>query len=429
MASLDLTLLRLLKHRDRFDLYRNAVPTEVLEGHTKIILGDYAKFFEETDAKVAHPDAFLGWFLLAHPKLKEEPKALLSRIINNTAEDVPEEVERGILARLEDARQAAALAALLERYNAGEEVSVMRAVARLAESVPISREELPVASFDIDKMLDDEQNDWGFDWPQEEFNQSMRCLRPGDFGIVGARVDTGKSSMIAHAASHWAPQVDKLFPGQERSIVWLNNEGPGDRLNQRLVNATLNMNIEELVNARASGRNLWDEVLQAWGGRRVVTVYDVHDRPLSFLENIVRRTNPAIVIVDMLDNVPFDGDVGNGGQRTDQILEAAYQRGRLWGVKYDCAVIATSQLSSDAVGKLFPGMHTLANSKTGKAGAADFIAMIAASEDPLLRTSRWLSLPKNKLSRPKGAKDPQAEVKFDGGRSRFNSAKGLYEDV
>ncbi len=419
--SLDLTILRLLRTKDRYDLYIRAVPMDVLEPHTRILLDDYGKWYAETNGAPVTAEDFLPWFLLAHPKLKPEPKALLTSIIKNSHENVPEGVEQGILARLEDARQASALTSLLERYNAGEEVSIMRTVASLAESVPMDRASLPEADFNIDRMLDDEQNDWGFSWPQDAINASMRGLRPGDFGIIGARVDIGKSSKIAHAVAHWAPQVDQLFPGQERTIIWLNNEGPGNRLNQRLVNATLNMNMQELVEARASGRNLWDEVLKAWGGRRVVTVYDVHDRPMSFLEDIVRRTKPAIVVVDMLDNVPFDGAVGNGGQRTDQILEAAYQRSRIWAVKYDCTVLATSQLSADAAGNLFPGMHLLSNSKTGKAGAADFIMMVGASDDPLLRNSRWLSLPKNKLARSGGPKDPRIEVPFDGPRSRFNN--------
>ena len=425
MASLDLTLLRLLRTQDRYDLYNRSVPKEILEPHTRILLDDYGKWYAETNGAPITAEGFLPWFLLAHSKLKDEPKSMLTSIIKNSQATVPEDVERGILARLEDARQAAALTSMLEKYNAGEEVSVMRAVQQLAESVPMDRADLPEADFNIDRMLDDEQNDWGFSWPQDALNASMRGMRPGDFGIIGARVDIGKSSKIAHAVAHWAPQVDKLFPGEDRSIIWLNNEGPGNRLNQRLVNATLNMNMEEMVNARSSGRNLWDEVLQAWGGRRVVTVYDVHDRPLSFLENIVRRTKPVIVVVDMLDNVPFDGAVGNGGQRTDQILEAAYQRARIWGVKYDCAVLATSQLSAEAAGNLFPGMHMLANSKTGKAGAADFIMMVGASDDPLLRNSRWLSLPKNKLHRSGGPKDPRVEVPFDGPRSRFNNPKDV----
>lgn len=424
MASLDLTLLRLLRTRDRYDLYNRSVPKDILEPHTRILLDDYGKWYDESNGAPITAEGFLPWFLLAHPKLKDEPKALLTGIIKNAQASVPEDVERGILTRLEDARQAAALTALLEKYNAGEEVSITRTVIGLADSVPMSAEAMPEAEFNIDKMLDEEQNDWGFHWPLDALNQSMRPSRPGDFGILAARVDQGKSSFIAHVLSHFAPQVDKLFPGEERSILVLNNEGLGSRLNQRLTNATLNMNMDELVEARRAGRDLWQDVVDAWGGRKVVRVMDVHDRPMSYLENLIRRTNPAVIVVDMLDNVPFDGAVGNGGQRTDQILEAAYQRARIWAVKYKAVVLAASQLSAEAAGSLYPGLQHLSNSRTGKAGAADFVLMLGHSDDEMLKNSRWFSLPKNKLARSKGPKDPRIEVPFDGPRSRFNNPGG-----
>ena len=417
--SLDSTILKLLKHRDKYELYRSSVPVDILAPHTKIILADFGEFFKESDAPTADAETFIPWFLLKHPKLKDEPKALLTGIIKAADADVPAEVERGILTRLEDARQAAALTALLEKYNAGEEVSITSTVIGLADSVPMSAEDMPEAEFNIDKMLDEEQNDWGFHWPLDALNQSMRPARPGDFGILAARVDQGKSSFIAHVLSHFAPQVDKLFPGEDRSIIVLNNEGLGSRLNQRLTNATLNMNMDELVEARRAGRDLWQDVIDAWGGRKVVRVMDVHDRPMSYLENLIRRTNPAVIVVDMLDNVPFDGAVGNGGQRTDQILEAAYQRARIWAVKYKAVVLAASQLSAEAAGSLYPGLQHLSNSRTGKAGAADFVLMLGHSDDEMLKNSRWFSLPKNKLSRAKGNKDPRVEVRFDGPRSRF----------
>ena len=426
--SLDTTILKLLKHRDKYGLYRRAVPDGALGPHAKAVLVDLGRFFDEGEAAVANPAEFLPWFLLAHPKIKDEAKTLYTKIIEGMGEDVSPGAEQSLLARLEEARQAAALTTVLEQYAAGEEVSVMGTVRRLAESAPLSKAALPEADFDIGKMLDETQNDWGFHWPQASLNASMRPLRPGDFGILAARVDQGKSSFTAHALAHFAPQVDELFPGEGRGIIVLNNEGLGSRLNQRLVNATLGKSLEELVELRKKGRDLWQDTLQAWGGRRVVTVYDVHDRPLSFLENIVRRTNPAIVVVDMLDNVPFDGSVSNGGMRTDQILEAAYQRARIWAVKYNAVVIASSQLSAEAAGVLYPGMHMLANSRTGKAGAADFVLCLGHSEQTELSKSRWLSLPKNKLHRSGGPKDPRAEVRFDGPRGLFTDLAVLQEE-
>lgn len=419
--TLDVTILRLLKHRDKHDLYHRAVPKDILEGHTRVILDDYGKYFNETQAKVADAEGFLPWFLLAHPKLKPEPKSVLTSIIKNAQAEVPDGVEAGLLARLEDARQAAALTSMLEKYNAGEEVSPMRTVQALAESVPLDRADLPKVRGTIEEAMDDAENDWGFHWRLNCLNESTRPLMPGDFLIAAARVDQGKTTWYASEGSFMAPQVDKLFPGQDRPIVVLNNESLGIRVKTRFVQATLGMSMEEMVRHRQSGHDVYQEAMKAWGGRNLLEVYDVHDRPLSFLENIVRRRNPALVIVDMLDNVQFDGVVGNGGQRTDQILEAAYQRARIWAVKYNCVVIAMSQLSATASGVLYPGLHELANSRTGKAGAADAVLMIGHSDDTVLKNSRWISLPKNKLQRHGGAKDPRCEVPFDGLRARFNN--------
>ena len=419
--SLDLTILRLLRTQDRYELYIRSVPKEVLEPHTRILLDDYGKWYAETNGAPVTVEGFLPWFLLAHPKLKPEPKALLTGIIKNAQANVSDGVEQGILARLEDARQAAALTSLLEKYNAGEEVSVMRTVTALAESVPVDRADLPKVRGTIEQVMDESESDYGFHWRLNCLNESMRPLQPGDFMIAAARVDQGKTTWYASEVSFMASQVDKLFPGEDRPIVVLNNESLGIRVKTRVVQATLGMSMEELVKHRQAGHDVYAEAMKQWGGRNLLEVYDVHDRPLSFLEHVIRRRNPALVVVDMLDNVQFDGVVGNGGQRTDQILEAAYQRARIWAVKYNCAVIAMSQLSATAAGVLYPGLHELANSRTGKAGAADAVLMIGHSDDPLLRNSRWISLPKNKLQRQGGAKDPRCEVPFDGLRARFNN--------
>lgn len=419
--SLDTTVLRILKHRDKYDLYHHVVPGNLLEATTRIILDDLGRFFSESGVQVATTENFWPWFLLAHPKLKDEAKSKLQIVVRTMQANVGVDLETGLLARLEDARQAAALTAMLEKYNAGEEVSVTKTIGLLAESIPLSKDQMPRITTDINQLLDEEQNDWGFHWRLACLSQSMRPSRPGDFIITAARVDQGKTTWLASELSHMAPQVDKLFPGGNRPIIVLNNESVGERVKSRLVQATLGKSIKELVDMRDKGTRIWDETLKMWGGREVVEVYDVHDRPLSYLENIIRRRSPAICVVDMLDNVPFDGAVANGGQRTDQILEAAYQRARIWAVKYNCIMIAMSQLSATAAGVLYPGLHELANSRTGKAGAADAVIMIGASDDPLMKNSRWISLPKNKLHRHGFPKDPRTEVIFDGLRARFRN--------
>lgn len=427
--SIDLTLLRVLKHRDKYERYSRVVPSDLIEPTTRAILKDYGMFFNENpNVASANTADFIPWFMLAHPKLKDEPKALLTVTLKAAGQDVPPELEAGILTRLSALRQAQEMTHLLEQWNNGEDVNLTARLRELADRQPVGGDAIPYSRPNMASLLQDEENDWGFKWRLGCLNSSMRSLRPGDFGILAARVDQGKTTMLASELTHFAPQVDALFPDQNRSIIILNNEGVGARIVQRLYQAALGMTIPQMVELSKAG-TLEKAYLDAIGGRYVIEVLDVHDRPLSYLEDLVAKLNPAVVVTDMLDVCPFDGTAINGGQRTDQILEAAYQRGRLWAVKYDCAHIATSQLSADAAGELYPGLDKLANSRTGKAGAADFIISMGSSNDPLMSKSRWISLPKNKLARAGNAKDPRCEVTFWGDRARVENQSILEEDA
>lgn len=419
--SLDLTLLKLLKHRENYEKYARAIPEGAIEAHTKVLLKDLGSFFKENpECNLANVDDFASYFKLAHPKLKAESSAVLVGMIRAAAPDVPPEVAGGLVSRLTSARAAIDMASALEQWNNGDEFDLMRTLRLIADRAPVGQNKMPIVEYDIDAMLRDEENDWGFSWRLNCMNQSMRPLRPGDFGIVAARVDQGKTTWFASELTHMAQQVDVLFPDQNRSIIYLNNEGVGKRIIQRCYQAALNATVTDLVELSKKG-TIRADYLKALGGREIIRVLDVHDHPLSSLEDMVARMNPAIVVVDMLDVVPFDGSANNGGTRTDQLLEAAYQRARFWAVKYDCAVIAASQLSAEADGNLYPPLASLANSKTGKPGAADWVAMLGASNDPLMRESRWVSLPKNKLARSGFPKDPRSEVIFKGDTARVEN--------
>jgi replicative DNA helicase len=248
----------------------------------------------------------------------------------------------------------------------------------------------------------------------------LKPLWEGDFIIVAARVDSGKSTFFASELTHMAAQVDTLYPDQQRPIIVFNNEGPGRKLRHRCFNAAIGWTNSELVEARNSGKNIYEEYVTAQGGRDKIEIYDVHDYTMGQLEDIVKELNPCIVVIDMLDNVQADvGVATNGGTRTDQLLEWLYQRARVWAVKYNCAVIATSQLSGEADGEIFPKLSMLANSKTGKAGAADAVIMLGRSGNVDLQNTRFISTPKNKKRRDGAPQDPRREVTFDGPRARF----------
>jgi replicative DNA helicase len=131
---------------------------------------------------------------------------------------------------------------------------------------------------------------------------------------------------------------------------------------------------------------------------------------------------PAIVVFDMIDNIRFDGEMINGGQRTDQMLEAMYQWGRDMAVRYDCPIIATSQISAEGDGLAFPTLAMLKDSKTGKQGAADAIITLGAKNEQAYEHIRFIGLTKNKLALEGRPKSPHSELVLDGPAGRYLEA-------
>lgn len=427
--SLDLSVLQILKERSQYDRLIRSVPKHALDAKTAIILDDFGKFFKEfPDVAEARSDLFTGWFKMAHPTLKPESIAVYETMFKSVDLPASDAVRDGIHARLVAAAKASALTDVLAKYQQGDEVDLYVETRRIVEEFELEtnrKVKVPWVNIPIESLLEDEKNDVGLHWRLDCLNASLRPLRGGDFIVVAGRPDKGKTTFLTSELSHMAPQIQAMY-GDERSILWLNNEGPGKRIIQRLYQSALNATVEELVEmsskpSKSGKKNLLREQYdQAVGGRwDIIKVFDIHDFWSHEVEDLIRAVPPGLIVFDMVDNIKFGGEANNGGQRTDQLLEAMYQWARVLSVKYDVPIIATSQISADGDGLQFPTMGMLKDSKTGKQGAAEAIITLGASNDPCLSTSRYVNTTKNKLHRNGGPKEPRCEVFFDGQRARY----------
>lgn len=432
--SLDLTLLRVLKYADRHKRLIRSVPKHVLDPITQAILNDMTTFFEAHPEQTRLPHAeFWTWFKLRHPGLTPEQFSLYEHQLKQVQEDVPPDLEAGIMSRLVAADTSHKVLGLIERWNRGEEVDLyieLRNAVEQFETDTNRKVRTPWVTTTIDELLAMEENDVGLHWRLDCLNMSMRPMRGGDFGVIAGRPDKGKTTFITDQATHFAPQIAKMFDNQ-RDIVWFNNEGPGARIIQRLYQSALDKTVPELVElhhlpSSTHNHKLDEMYAQAMGGRLdLIKIMDVHDYWSHELEDIIRQKPPGLVIWDMIDNVKFGGAATNGGERTDQLLEAMYQWVRVLAVKYDIPMLATSQISADGENERFPRLSQLKDSKTGKQGAAEFIITLGALEDPNFESSRFIGATKNKLHRSTGPKSPNCEVLFDPPRGRYRSPQSL----
>ncbi len=410
---IDVVLLRIIRKRKDFMLLRPMVSASVLDAKTNALIEDYEKYFQKYPSHLEIDMAtFLPAFKRWHPDMSNELFNGYVAVLKNCMQEADDDQRRNMVEWLAETELMTKLANLAEEHNNGELADCFAAVetARDAYRHRIGVKTTSFIDTPIGDLLKEEFDDTGVSWRLDCLNGSMRRLRPGDFGIIAGRPDKGKTSFIASEITHFARQLPP-----ERNILWLNNEGPGRRIIPRLYQAALDLSMSEMK-AMSNAGTLIPAYREAMGGRLDrVRIFDIHGKTNSQVEMIIEDNNAGVIVYDMIDNIRGFGDAA----RTDLQLEAMYQWARERSVKYDCIGLATSQISNDGEGVMYPTMNMLKDSKTGKQGACDFQIMIGASNDPTYAGSRFLGVVKNKLRKPEGQADPRCEVIFDGLKSRY----------
>lgn len=411
---IDIQLLRIFKNRkDMYSLYR-AIPRETLDKTTVAIIDDIRTYFEKFPTREAiDASEFIPRFYTWHPGLTEEQKNSYNAVFRMMlAKDADADARRNIIGDIAEIELSTTLANIAERHSAGEVENIFAEVNK-ANDTYRERTGYKNAAYiqtPIEELMKQEFDNSGLKWRLHCLNRSMRGLRPGDFGIIAGRPDKGKTSFVASEVTHFAGQLP-----ENQNVIWLNNEGPGDRIIPRLYQAALGYSMEDMKRAINAG-TLVDDYRKVLGGRLDrIRIFDIHGFDNGQVEAILQDNEPGVVVYDMIDNIQGFGNES----RTDRALEEMYKWARERSVKYGFVGIGTSQISNEGDGLQFPTLGMLKDSKTGKQGACDFQLMIGASNDPNLNMSRFLGLPKNKLRRPGYPGDPRADVLFDADKCRY----------
>ena len=410
--TVDVTILRMLKNKADFRRVFGRIPEAALNAETRAILDDYRKYFEKfPEHDVIDMPTFIPLFRMWHNTLTAEKRTMYEMVLAGVVKDVAASDRDVIMRQILELRLATELGHALAQFDAGDLPNINSVIEDLQRSFKADAQinDKVYIDTDIHDILDEETDDKGLRWRLDCLNNSMRPLRPGDFGIIAGRPDKGKTSFIASEVSFLAQQLP-----EGRNVLWLNNEGPGKRIIPRFWQATLGATMTEMLVLRKAGA-LKAPFIKLQGRIDKLRVKDIHGMDNYTVEQIIEQNNADVVIYDMIDNIH-----GFGAEaRTDQRLEEMYKWGRETAVKMNHIGIATSQISADGAGLQFPQMHMLKDSKTGKQGACDFQIMIGSKDDPQWGSIRWVSIPKNKLRRDGHPSDPRAIVQFDPARVRF----------
>jgi len=224
----------------------------------------------------------------------------------------------------------------------------------------------------------------GLSWRLKELNVSLGPLRKGDFVIIAARPETGKTTFTASEASYMMSQLQP-----DEHVIWINNEEASNKVMMRVIQATSQVTSSELLADPAT----YEALFTAAGGDRFLILDDDSGiKTVNKISMLFKEFKPGLIIFDQLDKVHgFDYEV-----REDLRIGKLYEWARDVAKEY-CPVIAISQVDGTGEGEKWIQMNQLRGSKTDKIGEADAIVTIGKSNEPGMDLQRFIHVPKNKL--------------------------------
>ena len=401
--------------------YRRYIKPHVVVKETNIILDGMDKYYK-TFPTVSdfNWDSFSAFLIADQSKrLTDDAIVKLRMTLTKAKTFVPHHAHEEVIKTLIELDYLALIMEECEKVKEGssdlEHVHILATNALKDVERYIEKDELFVSA-DLSAIADRISSS-GYEWRLDVLNRSLGPLRTGNFIIVAARVEVGKTTFLASEVSYLAQQLPK-----DRPVVWVNNEEESSVVFFRIVQATLGQESKVII---ADSKAAMDKYTTLMGGNKdkIRVTKDMNN--IRDLETLFREVNPGLIVFDQLDKV----DGFKADDREDIRLGKIYKWARELARSYG-PVIAASQLSATAVDMKDPpfiGLDALRGSKTDKPGEADVVITLGKYKEPKTPEEeiiRTLNVPKNKLPGG-GTKQMESErhgqylVTIDPIRARF----------
>jgi len=205
---------------------------------------------------------------------------------------------------------------------------------------------------------------------------------PGNFGIVFALVESGKSAFGISLC--FGPDG---FAEQGAKVLYIANEEPAEATRFRAVMSHTGFDEQRLLTNKHAAADMW---------RRIKDKVMFHETTeIRQLEALVKKYRPDIVVIDQMDKLNINGQFA----RDDLKLSEIYRRGREIAKKNECSVIAVTQADASADGRTSLRFTQMSGSKIGKPAEADYIIGLGkeATDNGQDNFLRYLTVSKNKV--------------------------------
>ena len=400
--SLDFNILRALSTRDRFIALRDSVPSEMVDSNTATILTWFGMYFQAHEDHLLIDPAALLTYIKLRGGYQQDQMGIYENIIQRLGEPLDDTTLRTTVQTLEELRLSGESAALIARFQNGEEVDLAYELQLLAQRTKQRMERTSAAKWASDDPLvyiEAAADDSGLQWDVfPHLRQTLKGLREGHNIAVAAPTDAGKTSLLCELAVCFAKQAQHVFPDQP--LLYLLNEGTAEGVTPRMLQTALHVNNNELLRLARAGnlRQKFADIVGRWDAIRLV---NIHGMKLSQVSRIIEAHKPYMVISDMTGRITANSNHSGGSNDIGQLEEVWNSMRELAAIQHFIHM-GTVQVSAEGFDMLYPPLSAMQNSKTGIQTTLDMCLMMGRMDvqgAANMETVRGISTPKNKLAR------------------------------
>ena len=388
---MELDLLTVLKDKDYYDRFNRFVNKHSVSNETYVILMDMKSWFAKE--YVLDWPSFSEWFFLVrHPTMKKDKTEIYHKIFtmlhthytSSVAEDVIKSfVARDFGERIGDVGMRVAEGG--DKSVKLEDIPPM--IDKYYDEIGKAAElDSMFVTDDLSEIAEKLAIGTGLTWRLPELNAALGPLRKGDFLIVSARPDSGKTTFLASEGTAMAEQLADT----DQRLVWFNNEEDGKKVKWRIYQAALGITSDDMNADITAAIEMYSEMM---GGKDRIKVLDNKRLHVSDMEEVLKHTKAGVIVIDQLWKVQgFERDSVSEVDRQTKLFAWAREMASMYA-----PVITVHQADGSAEGQLWIEMNQLYGSKTGIQGEADAIVTLGKSHESGYEMTRGLYVPKNKM--------------------------------
>jgi replicative DNA helicase len=386
--SYDIDLLVVTSNKDTYNRFKEHVKKHNVSPITLEIFSVLGEYWDNypTRTEINYPEFRTFFSIVKGRKLKDPSSYELAFDNLKDALDKPSPIVKDLLGKLIETDYATQIYDVCLKIGTGmggdlESIEPLLNAYKKEVGASVDKDDVFVKpSLDY---LSSTVASGGLNWRLKELNVALGPIRKGDFIIIAARPETGKTTFTASEASYMMTQLQP-----DEHVVWINNEEASNKVMMRVIQAYNQVTSSELL----SDPKVHESKFLLGGGERFLILDDDSGiKSTNKIAMLFKEYKPGLIIFDQLDKVH-----GFKQDREDLRIGQLYEWARDLAKEY-CPVIAISQVDGTGEGEKWIQMNQLRGSKTDKIGEADAIVTIGKSNEPGMDLQRFIHVPKNKL--------------------------------